>query len=129
MKTTLKLEELTMLLLGIYVFGFLYYQWWWFLVLFLAPDLGMIGYAFGNRAGAFLYNLFHHKGVAIMIYLLGFFFLVPVLQLIGVIMFSHAAFDRLLGYGLKYEEGFKFTHLGTIGNAKVNKVKEGSELT
>lgn len=129
MKTILKLEELAMLLLGIIVFGFLYYEWWWFLVLFLAPDLGMIGYAFGNRAGAFLYNLFHHKGVAIMIYLLGFFFLVPVLQLIGVIMFSHAAFDRLLGYGLKYEEGFKFTHLGTIGNAKVNKVKEGSELT
>ena len=46
MKTTLKLEELAMLLLGIYVFGFLYYDWWWFLVLFLAPDLGMIGYAF-----------------------------------------------------------------------------------
>lgn len=115
MKTTLKLEELAMLLLGIYAFGFLSYEWWWFLVLFLAPDLGMIGYAFGNRAGAFLYNLFHHKGVAIGIYLAGFFFLIPVLQLIGVILFSHAAFDRMLDYGLKYEQGFKYTHLGTIG--------------
>jgi MFS family permease len=115
MKTTLKLEELAMLLLGIYVFGFLPYAWWWFLLLFLAPDLGMIGYAFGNKAGAFVYNLFHHKGFAIGIYLAGFFFLVPVLQLIGVILFSHAAFDRLLGYGLKYERGFKYTHLGTIG--------------
>lgn len=115
MKITLKLEELAMLLLGIYVFGFLYFEWWWFLVLFLAPDLGMIGYVFGNRAGAFLYNLFHHKGVAIMIYLFGFFFYIPVVQLIGVIMFSHAAFDRLLGYGLKYEKGFKYTHLGVIG--------------
>ncbi|WP_324720805.1 DUF4260 domain-containing protein [Salinimicrobium sp. HB62] len=129
MKTTLKLEELAMLLLGIYVFGFLHYEWWWFLVLFLAPDLGMTGYAFGNRAGAFLYNLFHHKGVAIMIYLLGFFFMVPVMQLIGVIMFSHAAFDRLLGYGLKYEDGFKFTHLGTIGNPKVNKSEKDSQLS
>lgn len=117
MKLTLKLEELAMLLLGIYVFGFLYYDWWWFPVLFLAPDIGIIGYAFGNRAGAFLYNLFHHKGLAIMIYLTGFFFFVPVLQLMGVIMFSHAAFDRLLGYGLKYENGFKYTHLGRIGKA------------
>ncbi len=125
MKTTLKLEELAMLLLGIYVFGFLYFEWWWFLVLFLAPDLGMIGYAFGNRAGAFLYNLFHHKGVAIMVYLAGFFFLVPVLQLIGVIMFSHAAFDRLLGYGLKYEKGFQYTHLGSLGKAK----KEDAQLS
>ena len=125
MKTALKREELAMLLLGIYVFGFLYYEWWWFLVLFLAPDLGMIGYAFGNRAGAFLYNLFHHKGLAIMIYLLGFFFLVPVLQLIGVVIFSHAAFDRLLGYGLKYESGFKYTHLGSIGKTE----KEDAQLS
>lgn len=125
MKTTLRLEELAMLLLGMYVFGFLYYDWWWFLVLFLAPDLGMIGYAFGNRPGAFLYNLLHHKGLAIMIYLAGFFFLVPVLQLIGVIIFSHAAFDRLLGYGLKYEKGFKFTHLGIIGKTNPDRLKNG----
>jgi hypothetical protein len=51
------------------------------------------------------------------------------MQLIGVIMFSHAAFDRLLGYGLKYEEGFKFTHLGAIGISKVNKSGKGSELS
>lgn len=125
MKTTLKLEELVMLLLGIYVFGFLYYEWWWFLVLFLTPDLGMIGYAINSRAGAFLYNLFHHKGLAIMIYLVGFFFLIPVLQLIGVIMFSHSSFDRMLGYGLKYEKGFHYTHLGSIGKVK----KEDAQLS
>lgn len=129
MKTTLKLEELAMLLLGIYVFGFLYYEWWWFLLLFLAPDIGMIGYAFGNKAGALFYNLFHHKGLAIMIYLAGFFFLIPVLQLVGVIIFSHAAFDRMLGYGLKYEKGFKYTHLGVIGKGKLPEAKEGSQLS
>ena len=120
MKITLQLEELTMLLLGIYVFGFLNYSWWVFLVFFLAPDIGMIGYSAGSKAGAFMYNLFHHKGLAIFIYLAGFFFMNELLQLIGVIMFSHAAFDRLLGYGLKYEEGFKFTHLGRIGITKRN---------
>ncbi len=118
MKTTLKLEELAMLLLGIYAFTFLNYGWWWFPILFLAPDLGMIGYAFGNKSGAIIYNLFHHKGVAILIFLTGAFLLVPVLELIGVIMFSHAAFDRMLGYGLKYEKGFHHTHLGSIGKRR-----------
>ena len=129
MKITLKLEELAMLLLAIYVFGFLYYSWWWFLVLFLAPDLSMVGYLFGNRAGAFFYNLFHHKGVAIFIYLAGFFFLNQQLQLVGVILFAHSAFDRLLGYGLKYEKGFKYTHLGMIGKANISKAKEGGKVS
>lgn len=129
MKITLKLEELAMLLLAIYVFGFLYYPWWWFLALFLAPDLSMLGYLFGNRAGAFFYNLFHHKGVAIFIYLAGFFFLNQQLQLVGVILFAHSAFDRLIGYGLKYEKGFKYTHLGMIGKANISEAKEGGKVS
>ena len=28
---------------------------------------------------------------------------------------AHAAFDRSLGYGLKYALGFRHTHLGLIG--------------
>jgi hypothetical protein len=116
MKWTLKIEELFMTGLGIYLFSLLPYAWWWFLVLLLAPDIGMIGYLFGNRTGAFLYNLFHHKGLAIAIYLLGIYVTSPLIQLIGVMLFSHASFDRIMGYGLKYDRGFKYTHLGEIGN-------------
>ncbi|MDR9456572.1 MAG: DUF4260 domain-containing protein [Salegentibacter sp.] len=115
MKLTLKLEELAMLILGIFAFSLLDFAWWWFLVLFLAPDLGMLGYLFGNKFGALLYNLFHHKGLAIIIWILGFSLENQIFQLIGVILFAHASFDRMLGYGLKYETGFKFTHLGEIG--------------
>ncbi|WP_418500345.1 DUF4260 domain-containing protein [Flagellimonas sp.] len=115
MKTIIKLEEVLMFVLGIYLFNQLGYAWWWFLVLILAPDIGMLGYLFGNRAGAFTYNLFHHKGMAIIIYLLGSYFSIPLCQLAGVILFSHSALDRALGYGLKYDKGFKFTHLGEIG--------------
>ena len=115
MKWTLKIEELFMMGLGIYLFSLLPYAWWWFLVLLLVPDIGMIGYLFGNKAGAFLYNLFHHKGVAIAIYLLGVYLVSPLTQLIGVMLFSHASFDRIMGYGLKYDRGFKYTHLGEIG--------------
>lgn len=118
MKNSLKIEELFMFGLGVYLFSLLPYQWWWFLVLILAPDIGMIGYLFGNKVGAFMYNLFHHKGVAIAIYLLGVYLSVSVMQLIGILLFTHSAMDRIMGYGLKYDTGFKFTHLGEIGNSK-----------
>lgn len=116
MKSILKIEEVFMMGLGIYLFSLLPYDWWWFLVLFLAPDIGMIGYLFSNKTGAMLYNLFHHKGIAIAIYLLGVYLASPLGQLTGVMLFSHASFDRIMGYGLKYDKGFKYTHLGEIGN-------------
>lgn len=84
----------------------------------------MVAYASGNKAGAFIYNVFHHRGVAILIYFTGLFFLVPVLQLIGVVLFSHAAFDRMMGYGLKYARGFEYTHLGRIGKRKDEEEKD-----
>ncbi|SNR23070.1 DUF4260 domain-containing protein [Flavobacterium sp. ov086] len=115
MKTILKLEELGLFVLGIYLFSLLNYQWWWFLVLILAPDLSMIGYTFGNKIGAFLYNLVHHKGIAVLLYIIGCYLKIEIVQLIGIILFSHAAMDRIFGYGLKYEKGFKYTHLGEIG--------------
>ena len=115
MKTSLKLEELAMLLLGIFLFSQLNFSWWWFIGLFLAPDLGMLGYLINTKIGAFTYNLFHHKFVAIAIYFFGIFITSEIVQMIGVLLFSHASFDRIFGYGLKYEKGFKFTHLGEIG--------------
>lgn len=114
MKTLLKLEELILFLLGIYAFTLLPYAWWWFFVLILAPDIGMLGYLLGNRIGAFCYNLFHHRGVAILICAIGVFLDSNLIQLIGVIVFTHIALDRMLGYGLKYNKGFKYTHLGDL---------------
>ncbi|MFK5974094.1 MAG: DUF4260 domain-containing protein [Flavobacteriaceae bacterium] len=115
MKNSLKLEELAMFVLGIFMFGLLGYQWWWFLVLILVPDLGLVGYLFNSRVGAFSYNLLHHKGLAILFYFIGMYFSFSGCQLAGVILFSHASMDRIFGYGLKYNKGFKYTHLGEIG--------------
>jgi len=36
------------------------------------------------------------------------------IQLLGIILFGHSSIDRVLGYGLKIKEGFKFTHLGSL---------------
>jgi hypothetical protein len=116
MKTVLKVEELMMFVLGIFMFGLLGYQWWWFLALIIVPDIGMLGYLFNAKIGAFTYNLFHHKGLAILLYFAGMYFSSPIIQLTGIILFSHASLDRVLGYGLKYDKGFKYTHLGELGN-------------
>ncbi|MET3025132.1 DUF4260 domain-containing protein [Flavobacterium sp. UW10123] len=115
MKTVLKLEEAALFFLGIFLFNRLNYEWWWFLVLILAPDLSMIGYVFGNKIGALAYNIFHHKGIALLIYAIGCYLSIEIIQLTGIILFSHSAMDRVFGYGLKYEKGFKYTHLGEIG--------------
>ncbi len=116
MKTTLKIEEFAQFLLGIFLFSQLNYAWWWFPALLLLPDIGMLGYLINTKIGAFVYNIFHHKAIAIVLGLIGFYFSNSFLILIGVIFFSHAAFDRIFGYGLKYPDSFKNTHLGKIGN-------------
>jgi hypothetical protein len=115
MKTTLKLEELAQFALGIFVFSMLPYAWWVFPALLLLPDIGMLGYIANPKIGAFTYNVFHHKGIAIIIGLFGVYLNSDQAVLVGVLLFSHAAFDRILGYGLKFEDSFKNTHLGKIG--------------
>lgn len=115
MKTVIRLEEAAMFALSIYLFSQLPFAWWWFPALILAPDISFLGYAAGNKVGAVVYNIFHHKAVAITVYIAGLDTHNEVWQLIGLILFGHSSMDRFFGYGLKYFTGFKFTHLGTIG--------------
>lgn len=115
MKALLKLEELLMLAASIFVFAGLHFKWWLFPALLFTPDISMIGYSFGNKTGAIFYNFFHFKAVAVAVYFAGLFLQNDIAQLIGVILFAHSSLDRLLGYGLKTYQGFKYTHLGIIG--------------
>jgi hypothetical protein len=104
-----------MLALSIYLFSRLSFAWWVYLALILTPDVSMVGYLANTRVGAWLYNFFHHKAVAIVVYIAGSYFNNEVVQLIGLILFGHSSMDRMLGYGLKYTDSFQNTHLGLIG--------------
>jgi len=117
MKNLLKLEELFMLALSIFLFSRLDYAWWWYPALLFTPDLSMIGYLISPQAGAWTYNFVHVKALGISVYVLGVILASQPLQLAGLILFGHSSMDRVLGYGLKHADAFKHTHLGVIGEA------------
>ncbi len=106
--------------MGLFVLGCAAYaslglSWLWFILLLFAPDLGAIGYLAGPRVGAVTYNVTHHKGLAILFYVLGVYTASVPLVVAGIIMFAHSSLDRALGFGLKYPDAFQHTHLGWIG--------------
>ncbi len=115
MKSLIRLEEFALGVLAFYRFLSLSIAWWWFFVLLLAPDLSMAGYLLGPRVGSVTYNLVHHRGVHVVLIILGGLLNVPGLQAAGLILFGHSSFDRALGYGLKHADSFQHTHLGLIG--------------
>ena len=118
MHNLLTLEEIGQFFLSIILFNQLDYAWWIFPACLLLPDLSMIGYLVDTKTGAWIYNFFHHKLVAITILLIGFWSNHSILVLAGIILFGHSAMDRIFGYGLKFNDNFKNTHLGSIGKRK-----------
>lgn len=122
MQRTLKLEELAMFGFSLFLFNQTEYVWWIYLALILVPDIGMIGYLINSKTGALTYNLFHHKGIALSILILGYYYSFDWVVLTGIILFGHTAFDRMLGYGLKYDDSFKHTHLGWLNGSDSEKI-------
>ncbi len=124
MKTLLKLEELAQLLVCIITLWMHGAAWWGYLLLLLGPDIGMLGYLVNARAGAFTYNLLHHKGIALLVAGIGLgtaYFNIPIgmasdgCLVAGIILYGHTSLDRMLGFGLKFGDHFQHTHLGWTG--------------
>ncbi|WP_354334720.1 DUF4260 family protein [Pedobacter sp. CG_S7] len=57
------------------------------------------------------YNLFHHRAVAILVSDFRILMAKNLFNAIGVLLFANASFDRLLGFGLKYNDQIMHTHL------------------
>jgi hypothetical protein len=85
-----------------------------FLLLFLLPDLLMLGYVWSREWGAALYNAGHTYVAPGAVGLVAYFGHAPALLPLALIWVAHIGFDRALGYGLKYGTGFKDTHLGRV---------------
>jgi len=90
-------------------------SWWLFAALWLVPDLSMVGYLRRPCLGARIYNAAHTYLLPGVLGLLGLLLHANVLLPFVLIWVNHIGVDRLLGYGLKYSDGFGFTHLGRLG--------------
>jgi hypothetical protein len=87
-------------------------SWWLFAALWLVPDLSMLGYLASPCRGARVYNAFHTYTVPIVLGLLAVATHANALVPYALVWVNHIGVDRLLGYGLKYPQGFGWTHLG-----------------
>jgi hypothetical protein len=118
MKKTIQLEEAAMFSVSIYALYILKVDWWYYVLLLIGPDISMIGYLIGNRTGAVMYNIFHHKAIAILVMIAGLICQSWTVEVMGIVLFGHSSMDRMFGYGLKHFTGFKDTHLGKIGQPR-----------
>ena len=114
-RTMLRLEGLALLCLSVAAYAWIGEPWWMFALLLLVPDLSFAGYLVGPRIGAIAYNAAHVTIGPIALFAAGMAVSDPLAAAIACIWAAHVGLDRAIGYGLKYQSGFAFTHLGRIG--------------
>ena len=94
----------------------LFYRWqlepWMkFLLLFLVPDVSMLGYLAGPAVGARAYNLAHNYFAPIFLVCWALAVGRQDVAPLALIWTAHIGLDRMLGFGLKYPTAFRDTHL------------------
>ena len=115
----LRLEGLAVAAVTAVLYAHTGVSWWLFAALWLVPDLSMSGYLAGPCRGARVYNAIHtYVGPAALGVCVLVLHASAVVLAVAIIWANHIGVDRLLGYGLKYGEGFGFTHLGRLGKQR-----------
>lgn len=88
--------------------------WWLFLLLFLLPDLAMVGYLVNTEVGARSYNVIHLYILPLALAGVGLALESEIIMQVAIIWVAHIGIDRAIGYGLKYPTEFKDTHLQRV---------------
>jgi hypothetical protein len=115
LRTLLRLEGLTLFAGMTLLYAVWGGSWWIYFILFLLPDLSFVAYLADPRTGAIVYNAAHCYMAPMALMVMGLATASPLVLSIAMIWLAHIGIDRALGYGLKYQAGFGFTHLGRIG--------------
>ena len=85
-----------------------------FILLLLVPDITMLGYLINTKIGSIFYNLGHSLIFPFILFIVAFLTNSSSLLMIVIIWLAHIYMDRSIGYGLKYNDAFKNTHLQKI---------------
>jgi hypothetical protein len=113
-KLLLHLEGLAVFMVVILLYAHQGFSWWMFALLLLAPDLAMLAYMINIHAGSIAYNLVHTYTLPLILAAICFSTgWMPGVQL-ALIWLAHIGMDRSVGYGLKYPNHFKDTHLSRV---------------
>ena len=107
----LHLEGAAVLIVSLFAFHWSQGSWGLFALLFLAPDLSMVGYFANVRAGAAIYNAIHTYVGPVLLAGYSVAMVHHTTLLLSLIWIAHIGLDRLFGFGLKYPTRFKDTHL------------------
>lgn len=78
----------------------------------------MLGYLAGSCWGARIYNVVHSYVLPVALGLSALLVNAHALLPFALIWANHIGVDRLMGYGLKYSNGFGWTHLGKLGKQR-----------
>ena len=98
----LHLEGAAILFLTIILYAQGHFRWWLYAVLFLAPDLFMLGYLANARAGAAIYNLAHTLAAPLALLAIGLILFAPQVFPYGLIWLSHLSIWALLGNNIEH---------------------------
>src|SRR5579863_10317566 len=110
-KPLLHLEGAAVFIASLYAYQHNHGSWLLFALLFVVPDVSMIGYAFHPRVGAITYNAVHTYVCPLALGGFALFTGKHLPLLLALIWVGHVGFYRGLGFGLKYPSRFKDTHL------------------
>ena len=110
----LRAEGLAVMAAALTVYFYADYAWWLLLVLALAPDLSVVGFAVSPRVGTVAYNAVHTYFIPLLLGAIGVVAEADVAVQVALIWATHIGVDRTIGYGLKYPSGFKHTHLQRV---------------
>jgi hypothetical protein len=111
----LRTEAVVVLAMSFVFYGRTGANWWLFAALFLVPDIATVFYLLSQEAGSTAYNTAHSYILPLLLVVLAITSERRVSVPFALIWIAHIAFDRMLGYGLKYPGSFRETHLGTVG--------------
>jgi hypothetical protein len=114
-RTWLRADGLAVLVFSVLLYWNFGARWWLFAVLFLVPDLSMLGYTVSPRIGRLSYNIVHSYVLPLSVATAAIATHSVRLLPLVCIWTAHIGMDRFLGYGLKVSDMFGDTHLGRLG--------------
>jgi hypothetical protein len=107
----LRLEGAAVLIVSLFSYYLSHGSWLPFALLFLVPDLSMLGYAANVRVGTITYSAVHTYVGPLVLAGYSFGSNRSAIFWLSLIWIAHIGLDRMLGFGLKYPTRFNDTHL------------------